>query len=293
MSNTSTEMEVVDLPMNEVWADADFNCRGKIQPIDVIDLAKDIEANGLIQPVTVAPLTVDELQRAPAGVKYRLIAGYRRHTAHIVLKRTSITAIIREDMQDEEKARCFNLSENLHRKELDILQEMEAMRPLKTLGMSETAAAKKLGVSRAWVQIRYMMLTLPHEICEEVAAYKLTNKQVRNLYSIYGTAGLDSTISAVKKMKDAKLKGRTINLNPNLTSKASKRVRTRGDILQMLDYLGTCGIAPGLHGRCLAWAAGEVSDLELYRSLVNYAEREGYVYHLPDDVHLEDLPDEE
>lgn len=248
-------------------------------------------------PITVATLTDDQLLACiDAGFsnrRYRLIAGYRRHRSYRVLGKNDIPCIIRDDMQNEKKARLFNLSENLHRKELDLLQEVEALKPLKADGLSEYEAARELGMSRGWVQIRYMMMGLPIDICSEIAAYKLTNKQVRNLYSIYGTAGLDSTITALKKMKDGKIKGRTVLQNANTTDVNRPRVRNRSDLLGMLDHLVGCGLPIGLHNRVLAWAAGEISSGQLHRSLVNESESEGYVYHLPDDVNMEDLPIEE
>jgi len=296
-SQTTESMEVVYLSMEEVWADANFNCRGEINPMDVMDLAKNIEKIGLQSPVHVAPLTGPEQTKAVAetgkNYQYRLIAGYRRHRALRVLGKNQLPCFIRADMQDEKKARLFNLCENLQRKELDLLQEVQAIRPLKDQGMSENEMAQELGVSRGWVQIRTMMLAMPDDVCNEIAAYKLTNKQVRNLYSIYGTAGYESTIKALKTMKDGKLKGRTVQVNANHVDVNKPRVRTRNDLLQMLDHLATCGIPIGLPNRCLAWAAGEISSGQLHRSLLNYAESEHFVYHLPSDVHEEDLPLEE
>jgi len=290
----STKMEVSNIPLDEIWDDSDFNCRGKIQAIDVMDLAKDIDRNGLIMPITVAPLTGEQVTQCVAktgrSCRYRLIAGYRRHRAHRVLGKSSIDCIIREDMQEEKKARLFNLSENLHRKELDLLQEVEALRPLKEQGLSENEAASELGMSRGWIQIRYMMMTMPKEVCTEIAAFKLTNKQIRNLYSIYGTAGLDSTIKALKTMKDGKLKGRSVQVNANFVDVNKPRLRSRSDILQMLDHLAECGLPFGLHNRALAWAAGEISSGDLHRSLVDYADENGYIYHLPSDITEDDLP---
>jgi ParB/RepB/Spo0J family partition protein len=285
------KMEITDLSMKEVWSDADFNCRGAIAPIDVVDLAKDIDVNGLIQPVTVAPLTEEQAKVAPPGKKYRLIAGYRRHTALRVLNKETIPCIIREDMQDEGKARCFNLSENLHRKDLDLIQETAAIVKLREANpyITEQKMAKKLGVSRGWVQIRTMMADLPKDIQQEIVAFKLTGKQIRNLYSIYSVSGLDETkrldmtVDALKIMKDGKIKGRTVNVNANLKDKTKKRVRTRGDILQMLDHLAECGIPMGIHTRLLAWAAGNISDLDLQGTMVDYAKENGYTYILPPD----------
>lgn len=292
------EMEVTNLKMDEVWADADFNCRGVINPIDVHELATDIDRNGLIQPVTVAPLTPElqqvSLERTGKLRHYRLIAGYRRYASFRVLTRNTIPCIIREDMQNEKKARLFNLSENLHRQDLDILQEVSALRPLREeQGLTEYEAASALGRSRGWVQIRYMMMAMPQDINVEIAAYKLTNKQVRNLYSIHGTAGMDATITALKTMKDGKAKGRTVLINVNHKDTNKPRLRSRSDILGLLDHLGNCGIPIGIHNRVGAWAAGEISDGDLHRSLINHAEINGHIYHLPESIHEEDLPVEE
>jgi ParB/RepB/Spo0J family partition protein len=299
----SDPMEVTNIPFSEIWVDADFNCRGAIKHIDVVDLVKDIEKNGLIQPVTVAPLTPEQeeecFQKTGKRKKYRLIAGYRRSACYRVLNRTSIEAIIRVDMQDEEKARCFNFSENLHRKDLDLIQETKAVEKLREVNpyITEKEMAEKLGVSRGWVQIRTMMADLPDDIQQEVVAFKITNKQIRNLFSIYGVSGLDEgtkykmTVDALKVMKDGKLKGRSVQVNANLKDKTKKRMRTRSDMVQLLDHLGKCGIPFGPHTRVLAWAAGNISDVDLHKSLRTHALEEGRTYLLPHDITLTDLGD--
>jgi len=66
----------VQMPMSDIYVDEDFNCRKRITPIDVVDLAKDIKKNGLLQPVIVS-IQSDE-QQAENGKSYRLIAGFRR-----------------------------------------------------------------------------------------------------------------------------------------------------------------------------------------------------------------------
>jgi len=41
-------MNLKELLISEIHDDESFNCRGKIAPIDVVDLAKDIKENGFI-----------------------------------------------------------------------------------------------------------------------------------------------------------------------------------------------------------------------------------------------------
>lgn len=278
--NMSQELgELKSVALSLIHMDEEFNCRGKIAPIDVVDLAKDIEANGLIQPVTIAPYSEEDATKT--GFTYRLVAGYRRFMSHIVLKRLEIPAIIRSDMMDETVARFFNLSENIKRKDLNIVQEAKAIRRLKNLGVSEIATAERLGMSRGWVQIRYMLLDLPQEIQDECAAGFITQTNIRELFAINRTAGKEFCFEAARKLKDAKISGRkAMSVDPNATKPSSKRHRRRSEIFEVLDYIQT-QMGNHIGTRCLAWCAGEISNEELHKSLEDYAEKNDLDYTNP------------
>ncbi len=257
--------------MDQIHYDQVFNCRGQIIPIDVIDLAKDIEQNGLLQQIVVSEYTAEKA--AATGKKYLLIAGYRRYTAHIVLKRKEIDCKVLPAM-DEANARFLNLSENTQRKDLNILQEARALQGLFDLGIKEPAIAERLGMSRGWVQIRGIILKLPEAIQEECVAYKLTHKQIRDIYTHFLAGDLEAANETVRQMKDAKLKGKkTIRLQKK-TTPTMKRHRKRAEIFVMLDHIQE-NLPNGLHTRALAWAAGEVSDAELYVSIREHDQTHG------------------
>ena len=278
----SEDMKVVNIPLGEIHADDEFNCRGKITPIDVVTLAKDIEKQGLIQPVVVT--LYDEEQQKSTGCKYRLIAGYRRRMAHQVLERSTIPAIVRTDMVDDIDARFFNLAENLQREDLNVLQEAKALQKLKDLGISEIATSERLGKSRGWVQIRYMLLDLPEQIQREVALKNITQTQVREIYSHLKKGGEEAAFAAAKEIKELKARGRTnISVNPDKHKKTSKKQRTRAEIFGMMEHIQTSGIGNGLWTRCLSWAAGEISGIDLFDSLNEYAQRNGIQYIKPSD----------
>lgn len=264
------QIVVKQLLMSEILADDEFNCRGQISPIDVVDLAKDIETRGLIQPVAVTPL------EGKPPYKWRLIAGFRRFMAHKVLKRTLISASICAEM-DEAEARIFNLSENIQRKDLDIVQEARALRRLRDLGVPREHVAAKLGKSGTWVQVRYYLLDLPEPIQQEVQAGYITQSQIRDLWSIHQAAGEEATFEATKKLKDAKILGKkAVTLNPNKIKPTAKNHRSRTEIFTMIDMIADSGMKFGIHTRCLAWCAGEISTRELIESLKLYAEEQGW-----------------
>jgi ParB/RepB/Spo0J family partition protein len=261
--------EIVEIMLPEIHADDSFNCRGQIVPIDVVDLAKDIEIRGLIQPVTVAPYSAE--QQKETGYKYRLIAGFRRYTAHKVLGLPAIDSIVREDMTDEATARFFNLSENIQRQDLTILQEARALRRLKELGVSEHNAAEKLNKSRGWIQIRYMLLSLPVPVQKEVDAGFINQTQIRELFTLFKYGNEEKLYDAVRTIKEAKLRGRgDITVNPNKKKPTAKRHRKRAEIFDLMDHI-QANIGNGLWTRCLAWAAGEISDIDLYESIAVHA----------------------
>lgn len=274
----TTETKVVEnIPLKDIHCDEEFNCRGKIIPMDVQSLAQDIERQGLIQPVTIAPYSEEKIKET--GKKYRLIAGYRRFTAHRVLERDTIEAIVRKDMMNDIDARFYNLAENLQRADLDVLQEAKALKKLKDIGIGEYDCAERLGASRGWVQIRYMLLDLPKEIQLAVQAKLITQTHVRELYSVLRKGGETACFEAAKKIKEAKAKGKVISVNPK-PKPAAKRHRKRPEIFEMLDHVIE-NTGTGLHTRCLAWAAGEISDIDLYESIKVHALENGKTYVRP------------
>jgi ParB/RepB/Spo0J family partition protein len=266
---TTTALQVVDIPLGEIHDDHSFNCRGPITPMDVVDLARDIQENGLIQPVVLMPHP--DLN---CGFRYLLIAGYRRYMAHRVNKADTIPSIIRHEMRDLAKARVFNLSENIKRKDLNLLQESLAIAKLHQLGYSREATATALGMSPGWVQVRFMVLELPHEIQQEIAAGWITQSQVRDLYSHLKASGKTGSFNAVKKMKDAKLAGRKgvrVRIEEDKKKQLkSKRVRKRPEIFEVMGAIQDT-MGNGLWTRALAWCAGEITTEEFQLDLVEYA----------------------
>lgn len=269
--------KVYEIPLTDIWADEEFNCRGTIVPIDVIDLAKDIEDKGLIQPITIAPLTEPK-----EDYKFKLIAGYRRYFAHKIIKKNTILSIIRPEMTNPIEARLFNLSENVQRQDLNVLQEAKAIKSLIDAGVPRDVIAGKLGKSPSWVQIRYMVLLLPNSIQEEIGAGLITQPQVRSLYTIYNKKGEGEELyDAVRKLKDAKLRGKKdVDINPNRVKPTAKLHRKRSEILELLDLILDT-MPAGLYTRCLAWCAGEISTDELYDDLEAHAEGIGCVFRRP------------
>ena len=280
----STIMQVSDTSMDLILFDEDFNCRGPIAPMDVVDLANSIKEHGLIQPVVVTNLTGHRLAAHPEK-KFLLIAGYRRFTAFKVNGDDSIPAILRTDMGDETDARFFNLSENLQRKDLNIIQEARALSKLEKLEVSEDEASKRLGMSRGWVQVRYMVLRLPELVQQEIAAGWLSQKQIRDAYSHLKESGEEACFEIVRGFKDDKIKGRKGTRKKVKKSKKkqleSKKKRERDEIFELQDHIYKEFGGNNIATRLLAWTAGEITSLDIHTALQVWAKEQDRGYRMP------------
>jgi ParB/RepB/Spo0J family partition protein len=214
------------------------------------------------------------------GYKYKLILGYRRYKAHQLLGLKDIKAIVDGNEWDEERARILNMTENLLRQNLNILEEALTLAKLKEQGLGQFEIADEIGQSRGWVQVRTMLLEMPKEVQYEAALGYFTEVMIRDLYTIYKNEGKVKCFQAVRQVKDAKRRGEKIQIVKRKSHPFQKRVRKRNEVNQLnetlMDLFGPC-----LASRCLAWASGEISDFEVHQSLKRYAEKLDKEYEIP------------
>lgn len=252
------DSQLREIPLEKILVENEFNSRHDLIPMDVIELARNIKERGLIQPVLVIPYS------GVPGKEYKLIAGFRRTLAHRVNNMPTIQAIVRNDLQDEEEQLIVNLSENLNRADLNILEEAHVLMRLQKYGWSKTEWETRLGRSWPWIDIRLKLLELPGEVQAEIKNGQIKQAEIRKLFQIYVTSGEVKLYEAVKKVKDAMASGKKseeIDLSDK-TNKQSKRMRTRTEMHELQDIIRE-NFGNGLHTRILAWASGEISTEEL------------------------------
>lgn len=105
-------MEVVEIPVPLIdvsEANTRKDLRDGQRDSTIEDLARSIERQGLLSPITVFP--------KPGG-RYALVAGQRRLLAFQYLDRETIPAIVHEAMTDE-AATAVSLVENIHRADMN------------------------------------------------------------------------------------------------------------------------------------------------------------------------------
>jgi ParB family transcriptional regulator, chromosome partitioning protein len=138
------------------------------------ELADSIREVGLLQPVVV---------RATGGGRYELIMGERRWRASQRAGLTEIGAIVR-DTPDTDLLRDA-LIENLHRQQLDPLEEAAAYQQLlDDFGATHEQLAQKIGRSRPHISNTLRLLNLPPAVQKRVAAGVLSAGHARALLSL-------------------------------------------------------------------------------------------------------------
>lgn len=139
---------------------------------DVRELAKSIEAVGLLSPLLVTGIT-----EAPS-----LIAGHRRLAAAKALGLTEVEVIFLEDRTSSRVA--TQLVENMQREDLTPLEEAAGLAELTQELGSQAAAAKAVGRSRAHVSKRLKLLDLDEEAQVMVSDGNLTAEDAYELAKV-------------------------------------------------------------------------------------------------------------
>lgn len=122
--------------------------RTEFDQASLAELAADIAARGMLQPILLRPLPPN-----PGTASYLVIAGERRLLAARLAKLDAVPALIGE--VDDDTASMMQIAENIQREDLSLADEATYVRKLYDLvGGSVTAAAERLHKSKAWVSKR-------------------------------------------------------------------------------------------------------------------------------------------
>ncbi|GAA3753096.1 ParB/RepB/Spo0J family partition protein [Microbacterium kribbense] len=141
---------------------------------DLAELVHSVREFGVLQPVVV---------RENAAGEYELIMGERRTRAAREAGLDTIPAILR-DTADEHLLRDA-LLENLHRSELNPLEEASAYQQLlEDFGITQEQLATRLGRSRPQISNTIRLLKLPLAVQQRVAAGVLSAGHARAILSL-------------------------------------------------------------------------------------------------------------
>jgi ParB family chromosome partitioning protein len=177
---------------------------------DLAELVHSVREFGVLQPVVVRARDQD------SGT-YELIMGERRTRAAREAGLATIPAVVR-DTADEHLLRDA-LLENLHRSELNPLEEASAYQQLlEDFGITQEELASRIGRSRPQISNTIRLLKLPLPVQQRVAAGVLTAGHARAILSL-------DTPEAMQRLADK-------IVNEDLSVRAAEAAAKLGDAAQ-------------------------------------------------------------
>jgi ParB family transcriptional regulator, chromosome partitioning protein len=220
---------------------------------DALDeLAESIKQVGLLQPVVVRTL-------GPG--RYELVMGERRWRAAQRAGLTEIGAIVKQT-QDDDLLRDA-LIENLHRQQLDPLEEAAAYQQLlDDFGATHEELARKIGRSRPHISNTLRLLNLPPAVQKRVAAGVLSAGHARALLGLEDPDAQDRLAARIVA------EGLSVRTVEEIVAVGSDEVAPRRPV----RTAGKPPTAPGLRH-----LAERLSDLFETRVKVEFGQRKGKI----------------
>ncbi|HEU5240625.1 MAG TPA: ParB/RepB/Spo0J family partition protein, partial [Ornithinibacter sp.] len=147
---------------------------------ELAELVHSIREIGVLQPVVVRRVPEGV---AEDGVRYELIMGERRWRASRAAGKDVVPAIIKAT--DEDDLLRDALLENLHRSQLNALEEAAAYQQLlDDFGCTQEELAHRIGRSRPQISNTLRLLRLPPTVARRVAAGVLSAGHARALLAL-------------------------------------------------------------------------------------------------------------
>ncbi|WP_462324453.1 ParB/RepB/Spo0J family partition protein [Desulfoplanes sp.] len=140
------------------------------------DLARSIQAQGVLQPILVRPRKDDQ-------TGYEIVAGERRWRATQRTDRLTIPVLVREI--DDKETLAIALIENLQREDLNPIEEAMGLNRIRDeLGLSQEELANRVGKSRSAVANSMRLLNLPERVKEDLENKAITPGHARAYLSM-------------------------------------------------------------------------------------------------------------
>ena len=198
------------------------------------ELAKSIEALGIVQPITV---------RVVEEGKYEIVAGERRYRASKLAGKTTIPAYIRKT--EDEQLLALALIENIQREDLNAMEvAISYQRLIDECNLTQDALSEQVGKKRATIANYLRLLKLPVEIQLAVRDKKISMGHAR---AILGVEDLEMQLmifeqiikydfsvrkveEVVRELANAKISEKKSNLSGKLRDKV-------GDYIDLQEHL--------------------------------------------------------
>jgi len=161
--------------------------RSAFDPEGLSELDASISRHGVLQPIVVSQ----------DGAGYELVAGHRRVLAARLAGRTTIPAVIRDEIGDRLE---LALIENLQRSDLNAIEAARAYKLLmETYDLTQEQLAERLGKSRSSVANMLRTLSAPQALQDAVIEGKIAEGHLRALLPLPLSDALQALASVISR----------------------------------------------------------------------------------------------
>ncbi len=167
--------EVRVVALSRITPGGDFNPRQGRDPERFAQLVASVRADGVLQPLLVAP------DRDGDGL--RLIAGEGRWLAAGEAGQTEVPVHVVE-VDERTGGLELAMAENLAREDLDPVQEAHGYERLRAAGLTKKGIAERLGVAQKRVTERLELLKLPAGLHPRIASGQIPPAAVKPLVAL-------------------------------------------------------------------------------------------------------------
>ncbi len=227
------EIDVTDISPNPRQPRVEFD------EDNLAELVHSIASVGVLQPVVVRRVSSQDegdaggSDTALESSRYELVMGERRWRACIAAGLGTIPAIVKETRDDDLLRDA--LLENLHRSELNPLEEAAAYQQLLAdFGCTQETLAERIGRSRPQISNTIRLLRLPGPVQRRVASGVLSAGHARALLGMQDTEGMERLASrivaeglSVRSVEELVLMGDSDG--PDAAERPASKARTEPD----------------------------------------------------------------
>jgi ParB family chromosome partitioning protein len=159
-----------DLSVEQI--DVGEGVRRAIEKEPLEELSASIALHGVLQPLVVEP---------GAEGRYNLQIGMRRLAAAKMAGLGKVPAVILDGPLGAEDSLAMRLVENIHREDLDPIDEAEAYSALREMGVNVSEIAKRVGKERTYVSHSMRLLGLHPRVREAVRKQSIPREHALTL----------------------------------------------------------------------------------------------------------------
>ena len=183
---TSDRPSTTEIPLERVRPNRQ-QPRTAFDPEGLAELAASISRHGVLQPIVVSA----------DRDGYELVAGHRRVLAARLAGRTTIPAVVREEVGDRLE---LALIENLQRSDLNAIETARAYKlMMETYDLTQEQLAERLGKSRSSVANMLRTLTAPQALQDAVIDGKIGEGHLRALLPLPLSDALQALATVIAK----------------------------------------------------------------------------------------------